>query len=145
MNHNKYISGLWDELREAINTTYAQSQEVNVNQDERNCLCDYAENISWHDALAGLLGREAANERQHRRNRPSPRGFGVGAAAKLILMENVVEGAKAEQMPKATCFLVFRQTAMEARTIGWLIRANLSNAWMEAVKTQDYAELMQAA
>jgi hypothetical protein len=136
---------LWNELRESINKAYAAPAERgSQDEHERACLRDYAENISWSDALSALAGRETANERQHRSNRPSVPGFSCSTAAKLILMTNVAQGAKAEAMPSATAFLVLRQTAVEAQVIGWLIRKHLDAKWIEAVENLDYAKLMAA-
>lgn len=130
---------LWNELREAINKTYELDKS-----DDSQCLRDYAENISWSDALAELVGRETANERQHRSNRPSVPGFSCGTAARLILMNNVAKGARMDSMPSAMAFLVLRQTAVEAEVIGWLIRKHLDPNWIAAVENLDYAKLMAA-
>ena len=141
MNTKQKVDMLWREMREAINTAYAIADE------ERNkdgiCLRDYAENISWSDSLAGLLGRESANERQHRSNRPSVPGFSIETAAKLILMDNMKDGASKAEMPRATASLVFRKTAIEAQVIGYLIRDRLTPEWRESVSSLDYAKLMQ--
>jgi hypothetical protein len=135
------VCTFWQQFREAVNATY---DEANKNHDQDGiCLRDYAENISWSDNLASLLGREAANERQHRRNRPSPSGFSVDTAAKLILLDNAVKGAGMSEMPKATAFLVLRRTAVEAETIGFLARKHLSAEWRQAVSSLDYAQLMK--
>lgn len=141
MTNTQVIANLWQELREAINQTYKESKPG----DDSQCLRDYAENISWSDNLAALLGRETANERQHRRNRHMVIGFSAGTAAKLILMNNVVKGAQMTAMPSATAFLVLRQTACEAEVIGYLCREYLPIDWIRAVDTFDYAKLMQAA
>src|ERR1700676_3858466 len=84
MSTKQIVDNLWNEMREAINRAYAIADK---NRDaDGTCLRDYAENISWSDSLAALLGRESANERQHRSNRPSVPGFSVDTASKLILM-----------------------------------------------------------
>ncbi len=75
MDTKKTINLLWVELRQRINQAYAAADK-NRNEDGV-CLRDCAENISWSDNLSELLGREAANERQHRSNRPSVPGFSV--------------------------------------------------------------------
>ncbi len=141
MNTKQKVDVLWREMRSAINNAYALADK------ERNedgaCLRDYAENISWSDDLAALLGRECANERQHRSNRPSVPGFSSETASKLILMGQVQHGAQSKEMPRATAFLVFRKTAVEAQVIGYLIRKQLSQQWLETVKSLDYANLMQ--
>jgi hypothetical protein len=147
MNTKQKVDTLWREMREAINKTYADASKKSSSGDpstDANCLRDYAENISWSDDLAGLLGRETANERQHRSNRPSVPGFSNETAAKLILMEQVKRGAENPTLPSATEFLVFRKTAVEARVIGFLIREHLTPEWRERVSSLDYAKLMKA-
>ncbi len=143
MNTHTQINQLWERLREAIDQTYAAGQ--NSTRSEAACLRDYAQKISWSDDLAKLLGRETANERQHRSNRPAPRGFSVGDAARLILMDNVVAGAKLDKMPEATLFLTCRQTAAEAIVIGYLIRNYLPASWQVDVVGLDYVQLMKEA
>jgi hypothetical protein len=141
MDTKKTINLLWIELRQRINQAYAVADKTR--NEDGVCLRDYAENISWSDNLASLLGREAANERQHRAHRPSVSGFSVETAAKLLLMENIRFGATKEAMPSATAFLVFRQTAAEAQVIGFLIREFLDQEWRQAVVTLDYSKLMK--
>lgn len=138
------IDNLWREMRRFINEAYALDRNPS-DDNSTGCLRDYAENISWSDDLAALLGREAANERQHRSNRPSVSGFSAETAAKLIIMRNVRGGAALAEMPKATTFLVLRQTAVEAEVIGWLIKARIDPRWLEAIESYDYAKLMQPA
>lgn len=139
MNTKQKIDGLWDEFREAINKAYAVAEKVR--DEDGCCLRDYAENISWSDSTARLLGRETANERQHRSNRPSVPGFSNESAAKLILMR---EASRVKTMPCATTFLISRQTAIEAQVIGFLAKNQLTDAWRDAVKALDYADLMKA-
>lgn len=141
MNKNsQLIDSLWDDFRKAINATYAQSTGW---RDDRDCLRDYAEDISWNDALCGLLGRETANERRHRSGRPSVPGFSNQTAAKLILMAQASNGSIQTDMSKGTEFLMYRQTAAEARLIGWLIRESVTKEWRDAVNSIDYTELMK--
>jgi hypothetical protein len=141
MEAKKTINLLWIELRQRINQAYAVADKTR--NDDGMCLRDYAENISWSDNLAALLGREATNERQHRSNRPSVPGFSVETAAKLLVMENIRSGATKEAMPSATTFLVFRQTAAEAQVIGFLVREYLDQEWRQAVENLDYSRLMK--
>jgi hypothetical protein len=141
MDTKKTINLLWIELRQRINQAYAVADKTR--NEDGICLRDYAENISWSDNLCALLGKEAANERQHRSRRPSVPGFSVEVAAKLLLMENIRSGAAKEAMPSATAFLVFRQTAAEAQVIGFLIREYLDQEWRQAVESLDYAKLMK--
>ena len=139
-NTKQKVDKLWEEMRAAINAAYAEADKKR--DDDGTCLRDYAENISWSDALASLLARETANERQHRRNRPSVPGFSVESATKLILMEQARAGAVAGEMPRATAFLVFRQSAVEAQVIGFLAKKHLSADWCASVAELDYARLM---
>jgi hypothetical protein len=141
MDTKKTINLLWVELRQRINQAYAVADKAR--NGDGICLRDYAENISWSDNLAALLGKEAAHERQHRAPRPSVPGFSVEVAAKLLLMENIRSGATKEAMPSATAFLVFRQTAAEAQVIGFLIREYLNQDWRQAVESLDYSKLMK--
>jgi hypothetical protein len=135
------INTLWEQFRAAIDATYADGLSRDV--EEAHSLRDYAQNISWHDDLAALLGREAANERQHRRNSPHPRyKFTVGSAAKLILMHQAASGSKLSAMPSSTLFLVARQTAVEAEVIGYLCREHLTEEWRKELGSLDYAKLM---
>ena len=142
MTDTQKINKLWAQFREAINTAYKVSQRPGNALDDENCLHDYAENVSMQDDLAALLGRETANERRHRRNSAAPAGFSAGTAAMLILMRNAADGAFLTEMPKATKFLVLRQTAVEAEVIGYLARHALTGEWCKAVREFDYAEMM---
>lgn len=133
------VNTLWEEFRKAINATYHDGQAT---VEDCSCLRDYVEELSWHDDLAKLLGRETANERQHRRGEQTPSDFSVDTASKLILMNCASKGAKRDAMPKASEFLVFRQTAVEAEVIGWLVRDHLDAVWHEELAKMDYAKLM---
>jgi hypothetical protein len=138
---------LWRELRKSINRAYADCSKESLTQrlrDDLTCLRDYAENISWSDALEQLLERETLAEKQHRGTR-SVVGFSAGTAARLILMQNVVKGANMTKEPRATEFLVLRQTAVEAEVIGWIMGAWLDPNWIKAVESYDYAKLMKDA
>lgn len=141
MNTKQRIDNLWREFRYAINHAYDTADKAR--DDNGTCLRDYAENISWSDNLARLLGRETANERQHRQTRPSVPGFSNESAAKLIIMTQAVNGADAKSLPSSTGFLVYRQTAVESQVIGFLAKAFLSATWRDAVNSMDYAKLMQ--
>ena len=140
MSTKQKVDTLWRELRKAVNDAYAVADKER--DEDGICLRDYAEDISWSDNLAALLGRECAAERQHRSNRPSVSGFSVETASKLILMGQVQHGAELKEMPRATGFLVFRKTAIEAQVVGYLIREQLTPEWLETVKGLDYAKLM---
>lgn len=134
---------LWNEFREAINRAYQTNGKGEAFTDDFGCLRDYADFMG--DALQQLLDRETANERQHRSHRPAVPGFSAGTAARLILMENARKGAELSEMPRATAFLVLRQTAVEAEVIGYIVRDYLPKPWRDAVANLDYAKLMKAA
>jgi hypothetical protein len=143
MKTKTQIDRLWEEFRDAIDAAY---QVANKTRDDAGiCLRDYAQNVSWNDNLKQLLQRETANERQHRSTRPSIPGFSAETAAKLILLNQASAGSLLATMPQATEFLVFRQTAAEARVIGFLIRESLSVEFRESFSQLDYSELMKAA
>jgi len=147
MNTKRQIDTLWFSFRTAINKAYEHADYLSKHgnsQEPRTALRDYAENISWSDNLSGLLGRETANERQHRTNRPSVPGFSPQSAAKLILMSQVSEGANLDAVPDGTTFLVFRQTAAEARVLGYLCKSFLTPEWHAAIHSLDYSKLMQS-
>lgn len=146
-NTKTKVDALWRDLRLAINKAYAGAKELPAGQqrDDLECLRDYAEDISMTDDLEGLLNRETVNEKQHRYNRPSVPGFSAETASKLILMENVRKGMEMAEMPRATAFLVLRQTAVEAEVIGFLIKGSLHEQWSQVVASLDYAALMQGA
>ena len=141
MNAKKKVDNLWMAFENAITLAYhaAKSNEPAA------CLRDYARDIGWHDDLAKLLGREAANERQHRNNNRAPANFPVGTAAKLILMNAASKGMELKEMPGAHIFLMFRQTAAEAEVIGFMCKGYLNQSWRDELATLDYAKLMQEA
>lgn len=139
------IDSLWDQFRDAIDAAYAESQKKDFSGDayaDSSCLRDYARNISWSDDLVKLLANEEANERDHRRNRPSPKGFSVTSAAKLILMNAACTGSQQAEMPKATIFLTFRKSAAEANLLGFLTRKQITRDWRTTLTSLDYSKLM---
>jgi hypothetical protein len=143
MKTKQQIDRLWEQFRTAIDAAYSDANKQR--DDAGNCLRDYAQNVSWNDNLKQLLQRETANERQHRSNRPSVPGFSAETAAKLILLNQASAGSLLATMPQPTEFLVFRQTAAEARAIGFLIRESLSVEFRESLSRLDYSELMKVA
>src|SRR5258708_4071984 len=98
MTNTQIIANLWNEFRNAIDTTYTTLGNLS---DDHACLRDYARDISWSDDLQKLLDAETVNERQHRSNRPQIVGFSAGTAAKLILMQNAIKGAGMAKLPKS--------------------------------------------
>ena len=140
MGAKRQIDILWSDFRKAINQAYAQGEKQDFSG---AALRDYAENISCSDNTAALLGRETANERQHRRNRPSVPGFSVESAAKLILINHAAEGSKLDAVPDGTMFLICCQTAAEARVIGFLVKDFITSEWRDRVSALDYSKLMQ--
>lgn len=133
------VDNLWMAFENAITLAYKAARS----NEDAACLRDYARDVSWNDDLAKLLGRETANERQHRNNSRAPHNFSVGTAAKLILMNCASRGAELTAMPPAVIFLQFRHTAAEAEVIGYLCRGYLNKSWHDELKTLDYAKLMQ--
>lgn len=149
MSKQQEIKKLWDEFEDSILACYNQAQSEAKERteyvyDPRDCLRDYARDVSWADKLAALLGTETAHERRHRSNRPHPTAawFTVGIAAKLLIMENARSGAELAAMPEATIFILYRDSAAEATLVGWLARVSLSQKWRDAVKALDYAKLI---
>lgn len=139
MNIKKQVDTLWQQMRDGISTTYNKGR----GDADSECLRDYAEDTTMFDALSALLGRESAEERRHRSGYPGVLGFSNETAAKVLLMNFLAAGAEGASMPKATQFLCFRKTAVEAEVIGWLCRSNLSPEWLQAVKSLRYDELMK--
>jgi hypothetical protein len=136
---HQHITDLWSELRNSIDQTYQASSE-----EDASALRDYARNQSWSDSLDKLLTEETTNERQHRSLR-SVRGFSPSDAAKLIICGNVLCGSELTAMPSALTFITFRHSAAEANLLGYLIRANVTPEWKQAVGSLDYAECMEGA
>lgn len=145
MNTKQTIDKLWDEMRDVIDLAYKTSSHKATGDIRSTPLRDYARDMSWADNLAALLGRETANERQHRNNRPAPAGFSINSAAKLILMNCVMRGSDKENLPPSTDFLVYRQSAVEAEVLGFLIKPELPLSWKQELQKLDYVELMKTA
>jgi hypothetical protein len=57
-------------------------------------------------------------------------------------MSQAAVGSKLDEMPAGTEFLIFRQTAAEARLIGFLARNFITDDWRNRVEALDYADLM---
>jgi hypothetical protein len=136
---HSHITRIWSTLRDTIDKTY----QANIGEDAKS-LRDYARNQSWSDNLEKLLAEETANERQHR-SRRSVSGFSSSDAAKLIICGNVLRGSELTAMPSALTFISFRHSAAEANLIGYLVRANVTPEWKDAVSSLDYAECMEAS
>lgn len=140
MSNTVKINTLWRTMEGFITTAYKSAEGK-----ESAALRDYAEDVSWNHALAGLLKRETENERQHRRTRSNPQGFSAQTAARLLLMQNMGSGAVFKAAPEAVDFLIYRREAIEAQLIGWLCRSAISSEWRAALAEFDYAQLMRAA
>ncbi len=139
------IDKIWDGLRDAIDAAYQAGRMQS--DDARQCLRDYARNISWSDNLETLLDAETNAERRHRSGRPADRWkspISSRNAAKLLLCHNALEGSNLQSMPYGARFLVIRKTAAEAEVIGYLIRDHVTPEWRELVSSLDYAEIMKA-
>ena len=141
MNNKQKIDALWLEFRTVVGTSYATAYATN--DQIGTALRDYVINLSMCDKMEDLLARETANERNHRRNRPSIPGFPSRTAAMIVLMNQARMGAEENSLPCPTGFLVYRREAMEAQVIGWLCKHFLTDSWKEEVKSLDYAKLMQ--
>ena len=136
------IDRLWETMRDALDKAYSVA---NAGRDEQGtALRDYARDIHWHDATKALLREETANEKQHRRGEVV-RGFSAESGAKLILLGQVANGAKAKSLPDVTGFLHFRITAMQAQVIGFLIRKHLPISWYAGLAELDYPDIMREA
>lgn len=101
--------------------------------------------LAWHDDLAALLGREAANERQHRKGKPDSvtlPNVSIDTATKLILLGNVESGTRLPEMPSALGMLQIRHTALEAEVIGFIVREFLSDGWKQRAGRLDYFKVM---
>ncbi len=139
MDVKKKVDNLWMAFENAITLAYKQANS----SEPAACLRDYARDVTWNDDLAKLVGRETANERQHRNGNRAPANFSVGTAAKLVLMNAASHGMQLTEMPGADIFLRFRHTAAEAEVIGFLVKAHLNQSWNDELATLDYAKLMQ--
>jgi len=143
---NTKINKLWNQFRASIDAADADGKKLN-NADghaECNALHDYTSDRNWR--LFNLLGREQANERQHR-GVPyygNNARLSVRDAAMLQLMQQASYGASQGVMPSAHLFLTMRVTAVEAWVIGFLCRKHLGKEWHEALAKLDYSELMAA-
>lgn len=144
MNTHTKIEKLWDQFNQALDAANrdGMSKHSANGHAVENALRDYAQTETpWR--MASLLGRETANERQHRGHSPSPKGFSVGDAAKLHLMSAVSSGSVRDKEPAAHAFLTMRQTAVEAIVIGYLCRKHITQTWRDELETLDYVKLMQ--
>ena len=139
MNRTAKINQLWEDFGKMILSAYQTAKDA-----EANALHDYAPNIAWHDGLADLLQREEKNEKQHRNGR-SLADFSARSGAKLILMQAAARGAESKECPSALQFLYLRREAIEAETLGYLIRWQVTATWKADVASFDYAKIMQAA
>jgi hypothetical protein len=131
------IAQLWDGFRDAIDTAYA------TGGDHCSCLRDYTRNRGMIDQLTDLLAEESANERRHRRFEPKGARIplSVSLAAKVVLLANAGRACVAQAMPAPTEWLVYRRSAVEAKTIGALLSREL---WpdCEQAAALDYSALM---
>jgi hypothetical protein len=139
MKTKQTVDKLWRELQDTLHKAYQDNPTKN------RLLRDYAPNTGWRDSLAELVGRESANERQHRKG--YPRAFvplSVETASKLILLGNIATGAKQTTMPEAIIFIEFRRTAAEGILLGYLLREHLSTEWIAKATELDYSKEMAA-
>ena len=142
MTTTHQIRNLWMAFQNAIDLADAAGRKLNNADGHAQCnaLHDYTSQRNWR--MRGLIGRETANERQHRKTTSSPSGFSAGDAAKLQIMQWASFAAELNVMPSAHYFLTMRPTAVEAEVIGFLCRSELRQSWRDELATLDYATLM---
>lgn len=145
MNTHKQITNLWMAFQNAIDLADAEGKKLNNANGHAQCnaLHDYTSERGWR--LANLVGRESANERQHRTTTNNPASFTVGDAAKLQIMQWAAFSADLNVLPSAHLFLTMRPTAVEAEVVGFLCRTCLNQSWRDELATLDYSELMRVS
>lgn len=140
MKLKRDINKLWQQLEDTIELVCKATDDDNT-----RALYDYRPN-SGHGDLQKLVLAETVNEKRHRRGAPA--GFtapiSCETAAKLLLMQNMADGAFKTEIPSAITFLIFRQSAAEATLLGFLLRHGLTGEWCKAVREFDYADIMRA-
>lgn len=146
----KLLATLETQVRDAIDASYLTGERypnggrVTVSHDDpRQVLRDYVRNQSWQDKFDQLIKREEGHERRHRRGAPSTwrHKFGPLQGARIVILNNIGDGAKLTQAPAAESFIQLRDTAAEAMLVGWLAREELSKVpgLLDALALLDYA------
>ena len=87
-------------------------------------------------------------ERQHRRNRPTPKGFSANAAARLFTVQHLAQALEKPNRYQVDDILYIRTECLHAQAYANQHRAKILEAWDKAgvkiddVLAVDYAELM---
>jgi len=87
-------------------------------------------------------------ERQHRRNRPTPKGFSANAAARLFTVRHLAEALEKPNRYQVDDILHIRTECLYAQAYANKYRAEILEAWGKAgvkiddVLAVDYSELM---
>lgn len=145
------LSDLERRVRAAIDKSFYPTEERYPNgsrksvdyNDERARLRDYVTNMAMFDKWDELIERETSHERRHRRGAPNGWRFKFSAkhGARIVLLNNVGDGARLEASPSALTFISMRDTAAEAMLVGWLAREALKAdaGLLDALALLDYA------
>lgn len=145
------LNTLEEQVRDAIDASYLTGErypsggrKTVPHDDERQPLRDYVRNQAMRDKWEDLIERETAHERRHRRGAPNGWRFKFGAkhGARIVMLNNVGDGARLEVAPAAVSFIEYRDTAAEAVLVGWLAREQLRAVpgLLDALELLDYAE-----
>jgi hypothetical protein len=87
-------------------------------------------------------------ERQHRRNRPTPKGFSANAAARLFTVQHLAQALEKPNRYQVDDILHIRTECLYAQAYASKHRAEILEAWDKAgvkiadVLAVDYSELM---
>ena len=120
----KEIYTLWQALERVINLVKFANPQTPLH--DYSVARDYAK-------LKALLRAEIAHERR-RRTLHKGKAYPIPAthAAEIEVLRNIYTGATRCSAP--TIFLELRDTAAEARTIGYELRDHLTAEWLNTVK-----------
>lgn len=144
MNQSRVISKLWDEFVGIIDKQWDNNKAIadGDGHSELNAIRDFTSGWSHRD-LNRLLVLEKTHEKFHRGAAPGGIRFHVSAeqSAKLLIMQNAVDGSHLHDMPPATSFITYRDSAAMAILLGYLIRSEVTEEWRQAVKAIEYTKL----
>jgi hypothetical protein len=136
------IEQLWGQLQ-ATCTRAAASEQSKDQSAIRDALRDYAGEDGKR--MLDLLAREIQHEKGHRRfTSYTNQGYPLSArtGAMLLICENTARGTDNANMPPATNFIIWRDTAAEAWLLGFMLRGYLSPEWIKRAKALDYSAIM---
>lgn len=147
MKPDTQIKELWEQFRDALTIAYTVENKLHGNGSAHNvagALRDYARDQMHHDDLRELLDEELQNERQQ--HSICTRAYPVYcisnlSRAKLLIMQNAVDGCTLDKMPPATIFMTYRHSAAEAMLLGFMAKGSLKHEWRNAVQAIDYTKL----